>query len=127
ERSILGAIERVLADPLAHLALRVGPGEALGQPTFGREEPRECRLERLDTLRIVRHGRHLAVGFVDERPNLRDVDQESECAVIVGVVRTAHRSTSESSLPVWSAFWNYSPFGGEGQGSGMAFVTRQCS
>src|SRR5207302_547633 len=62
ERSILRAIQRVLADAAAHLARIVWSRAALGQPAIGREQPRKRRPQRLDARPIVVNRRPQPLG-----------------------------------------------------------------
>jgi hypothetical protein len=93
QRAILGAVQRVLRDTAPHPALFVRPRARVGQPAFGGEQPGERGAERVNALRIALNGAAEALRLLNERADLRRVDQIPE-PVVVEMVRVAHVNAS---------------------------------
>jgi hypothetical protein len=83
QRAVFRAVQRVLTDAIAHSALGIRPREALRQPTAGGEEIAERGLEGVNSFVEVNDACRALSRRIDERANLRCVDEEAETLVRV--------------------------------------------
>jgi len=89
QRSVFGAIERVLPDAAAHPARVVRRGVLRRQPAVAGEQRRERRFQRLDARARVADRRGEPPRLVDERTNGRRVDEIAK-GVMRMVLQVAH-------------------------------------
>ena len=92
ERAVLGAIERVLPDAAAHAALPVRRRVLPRAASRRRPAARERRLQRLDARPRVGHRRGQPLRLVDERADLRGVDEIAEGGVVSVMAEVTHRN-----------------------------------
>src|SRR5581483_11692124 len=86
QRSVVGAIERVLPDAAAHLARLVWLRAALGQPAVSSEQRRERGLQRVDARREIRDRRRQPPRLADQRTTVRRVDEKTVARVARAVM-----------------------------------------
>jgi hypothetical protein len=83
ERAIFRTVQRVLADTPSHGARVIRLRELIRQPSVGRKQPREYGPERIDACSMLRNRRHQSMRLVDERADLRRIDDEAEVGLVL--------------------------------------------